>query len=87
MSDLFSEIILTLGMSRTVEAFLKAAAHHRNFTVIVAETGPSYDLPPRFSLLRVTHVYYSDTLVTLWPLLSPLLPSPPSSSPIPPFTP
>lgn len=36
------EIILTLGMSRTVEAFLKAAAHHRNFTVIVAETGPSY---------------------------------------------
>jgi translation initiation factor eIF-2B subunit beta len=36
------EIILTLGMSRTVESFLKAAAHHRNFTVIVAETGPSY---------------------------------------------
>ncbi len=36
-----SEIILTLGMSRTVEAFLKSAAHHRNYTVIVAETGPS----------------------------------------------
>lgn len=29
-------------MSRTVEAFLKAAAHHRNYTVIVAETAPSY---------------------------------------------
>ncbi|TFK42354.1 hypothetical protein BDQ12DRAFT_676067 [Crucibulum laeve] len=37
------EIILTLGMSKTVEAFLKAAAHHRNYTVIVAETAPSYD--------------------------------------------
>ncbi|EMD38077.1 hypothetical protein CERSUDRAFT_113218 [Gelatoporia subvermispora B] len=36
------EIILTIGHSKTVEAFLKAAAHNRNFTVIVAETGPSY---------------------------------------------
>lgn len=36
------EIILTLGMSRTVEAFLKSAAHHRNYTVIVAETAPLY---------------------------------------------
>ena len=36
-----SEIILTLGESRTVEAFLKSAAHHRNYTVIVAETAPS----------------------------------------------
>lgn len=30
-------------MSRTIEAFLKAAAHHRNYTVIVAETAPSYE--------------------------------------------
>jgi len=36
------EIILTIGKSRTVDAFLKSAAHHRNYTVIVAETGPSY---------------------------------------------
>ncbi|TCD66190.1 GCD complex subunit gcd7 [Steccherinum ochraceum] len=36
------EIILTLGHSRTVESFLKQAAHSRSFTVIVAETGPSY---------------------------------------------
>lgn len=36
-----SEIILTIGKSRTVEAYLKAAAHHRKFTVIVAESGPS----------------------------------------------
>ncbi|KAF9447670.1 nagb/rpia/CoA transferase-like protein [Macrolepiota fuliginosa MF-IS2] len=37
------EIILTLGMSKTVEAFLKTAAHNRNYTVIVAETAPSYE--------------------------------------------
>ncbi|KAK1217400.1 GCD complex subunit gcd7 [Marasmius sp. AFHP31] len=36
------EIILTLGMSKTVESFLKTASHHRNYTVIVAETAPSY---------------------------------------------
>ncbi|GAW09635.1 eukaryotic translation initiation factor 2B subunit 2 [Lentinula edodes] len=36
------EIILTLGMSRTVQSFLKSAAHYRNYTVIVAETAPSY---------------------------------------------
>jgi translation initiation factor eIF-2B subunit beta len=39
---LLSEIILTLGMSKTVEAFLKTAAHHRKYTVIVAETAPSF---------------------------------------------
>ena len=37
-----SEIILTIGHSKTVEAFLKSAGHYRNYTVIVAETGPSY---------------------------------------------
>lgn len=41
-----SEIILTIGQSTTVENFLKAAAHYRNFTVIVAETGPSWVLSP-----------------------------------------
>jgi translation initiation factor eIF-2B subunit beta len=35
------EIILTVGHSKTVEAFLKAAFKERNFTVIVAETAPS----------------------------------------------
>jgi len=35
------EIILTVGYSKTVEAFLKAAFKERNFTVIVAETAPS----------------------------------------------
>jgi len=37
-----AEIILTVGYSRTVEAFLKAAARKRKFTVIVAETAPSF---------------------------------------------
>ncbi|PPQ68141.1 hypothetical protein CVT25_014067 [Psilocybe cyanescens] len=41
--DYASEIILTLGMSKTVEQFLKAAAHVRNYSVIVAETAPSYN--------------------------------------------
>ncbi|KAJ7286085.1 hypothetical protein C8J57DRAFT_1286677 [Mycena rebaudengoi] len=36
------EIILTLGMSKTVEAFLISAAHNRNYTVMVVETAPSY---------------------------------------------
>lgn len=36
-----SEIILTIGKSKTVEAYLKSAAHYHKFTVIVAESGPS----------------------------------------------
>jgi translation initiation factor eIF-2B subunit beta len=36
------EIILTIGWSKTVEAFLKAAAHYHKYTVIVAEGGPKY---------------------------------------------
>ncbi len=36
------ETVLVMGRSRTVEAFLKAAAKDRKFTVIVAETAPSY---------------------------------------------
>jgi translation initiation factor eIF-2B subunit beta len=36
-----SEVILTMGHSRTVEAFLKQAFKDRKFTVIVAESGPS----------------------------------------------
>jgi translation initiation factor eIF-2B subunit beta len=36
-----SEIILTIGKSKTVEMYLKSAAHYHKFTVIVAESGPS----------------------------------------------
>jgi len=42
VEPIHSEIILTLGHSSTVEAFLKAAAHHRTYTVIVSEAAPSY---------------------------------------------
>ncbi|WVQ84436.1 hypothetical protein IAT38_006588 [Cryptococcus sp. DSM 104549] len=37
-----SEIILTMGHSRTVETFLKNAYRDRKFTVVVAESAPSY---------------------------------------------
>ena len=37
-----SEVILTLGHSKTVEAFLKQAYRDRKFTVIVLESAPSY---------------------------------------------
>lgn len=36
-----SEIVLTLGMSRTVESFLKKAAIDRNYTALIAEAAPS----------------------------------------------
>lgn len=36
-----SELILTLGHSRTVERFLKSAAKQRNFEVVVAECAPA----------------------------------------------
>ncbi|KAF8334232.1 uncharacterized protein EI90DRAFT_2915836 [Cantharellus anzutake] len=36
------DIVLTVGKSKTVESFFKAAARDRKFTVIVAETAPSY---------------------------------------------
>ena len=37
-----NEVILTMGDSKTVNEFLKAAAKRRRFEVIVAETAPSY---------------------------------------------
>lgn len=37
-----NEVIMTAGYSKTVEAFLKAAARKREFKVIVTESAPSY---------------------------------------------
>ncbi|KAL7423889.1 GCD complex subunit gcd7 [Cryptotrichosporon argae] len=37
-----SEVIFTMGHSKTVESFLKQASRDRKFTVIVAESAPSY---------------------------------------------
>jgi translation initiation factor eIF-2B subunit beta len=41
LTNWFSEIILTIGRSKTVETYLKSAAHYHKFTVIVVESGPS----------------------------------------------
>ena len=37
-----SKIMPMLGMSRTVETFLKTATHYHNYTVIIAKTASSY---------------------------------------------
>ncbi|XP_022656810.1 translation initiation factor eIF-2B subunit beta-like [Varroa destructor] len=37
------EVVLTMGKSRTVEAFLREAAKNRHFTVVVLESAPRYD--------------------------------------------
>ena len=39
-----NEVIMTAGYSKTVEAFLKAAARKRKFEVIVTESAPSYQV-------------------------------------------
>jgi len=44
-NDKGREVILTLGYSKTAEAFLKQAFRDRKFTVIVAESAPSYVKP------------------------------------------
>lgn len=41
INQLRSETILTMGHSKTVEAFLKQAYKDRKFTVVVAESAPS----------------------------------------------
>lgn len=43
---------MTIGHSKTVEAFLKNAARKRKFTVIVAETAPSSVAFSHSSILR-----------------------------------
>lgn len=41
MSTAYSEVIMTIGISRTVQEFLIRAAQKRKFQVIVAETAPT----------------------------------------------
>ncbi|EGN95551.1 hypothetical protein SERLA73DRAFT_186627 [Serpula lacrymans var. lacrymans S7.3] len=60
------EIILTIGKSATVEAFLKSAAHYRKFTVIVAETAPSYtghDMAQSLSSAGISTVLVPDSSI------------------------
>ncbi len=48
-----NEVILTLGKSSTVEAFLKNAARKRKFHVVVVENAPYLDVREQFE--QVTH--------------------------------
>lgn len=47
-----NEVIMTIGFSRTVEAFLKEAARKRKFHVIVAECAPFCQVGALLQLLR-----------------------------------
>ncbi|KAG2158497.1 uncharacterized protein EDB93DRAFT_1296967 [Suillus bovinus] len=60
------EIILTIGKSSTVEAFLKAAAPYRKYTVIVADTAPSYsghDMAQSLSSAGISTVLVPDSSI------------------------
>ncbi|KAG9012096.1 GCD complex subunit gcd7 [Tulasnella sp. JGI-2019a] len=60
------EIILTIGQSSTVETFLKSAAHYRKFTVIVAETAPSFsgrDMAKSLAAEGITTVLVPDSCI------------------------
>lgn len=48
-----NEVIMTIGYSRTVEAFLKEAARKRKFQVIVAECAPFCQVRPGLGRLQV----------------------------------
>lgn len=83
-----SEIILTMGLSRTVEAFLKAASHARNYSVIVAETAPSFVLNSKYFLLILFFNPISlDMMDVRWLNHSLYLEYPPSSFRILQYTP
>jgi translation initiation factor eIF-2B subunit beta len=56
------EVVLTFGRSRTVLEFFKAAARKRRFTVIVAETAPSFE--GRQTALDLSREGIAATLVT-----------------------
>lgn len=45
-----NEVIMTIGYSRTVEAFLKEAARKRKFQVIVAECAPFCQVRPSLAV-------------------------------------
>ena len=47
-----NEVIMTIGFSRTVEAFLREAARKRKFHVIVAECAPFCQVWGLLKLLR-----------------------------------
>lgn len=55
-----NEVIMTIGYSRTVEAFLKEAARKRKFQVIVAECAPFCQVRPGLCChIAYTHIAVS----------------------------
>lgn len=61
-----NEVILTVGRSRTVEEFFKAAAKKRHFEVIVAESAPSFtgqDMAVRLAAANVPTTVITDAAV------------------------
>ncbi|KAM0745589.1 nagb/rpia/CoA transferase-like protein [Meredithblackwellia eburnea MCA 4105] len=71
------EFILTIGQSKTVEAFLKAASRKRKFTVIVAETAPGFSgraTAHSLSLAGITTILIPDSnIFSLLPRCSKVL--------------
>ncbi|KAL8283986.1 hypothetical protein RQP46_005099 [Phenoliferia psychrophenolica] len=71
------EFILTIGQSKTVEAFLKAASRKRKFTVIVAESAPSFsgrDTALSLSAAGITTILIPDSnIFSLLPRCSKVL--------------
>lgn len=71
------EVIFTLGYSKTVESFLKAAAKDRKFTVIVAECAPNYSghaLARALTLAGISTLLVPDSSTfTLMPRISKIL--------------
>lgn len=51
-----NEVIMTIGYSRTVEAFLKEAARKRKFQVIVAECAPFCQVRPGLAVPYCPHI-------------------------------
>ncbi|NXU54947.1 EI2BB factor, partial [Turnix velox] len=61
-----SEVIMTIGYSRTVEAFLKEAARKRKFQVIVAECAPfcqGHEMAVRLSKENIETTVMSDAAI------------------------
>ena len=61
-----NEVILTIGKSRTVEAFLKQAAKKRKFHVIVVEGAPIYhghEFAKQLAILKIETTVITDSAV------------------------
>lgn len=70
------EIILTLGPSKTIEAFLKAAAHHgRSFTLFYVQTSEADCIPDLPSSIQVYLIPFSSLYALISRVNTLLLPA------------